>query len=257
MRDICFQASNKYKKIIITGSDASHLNKELALLMIGKHVENELLPFTFNEFLDFEKIDTQNRPSLTTLEKVKAISALERYLISGGLPFAIKLRNAYLAILFRGIVQRDFFFRLKIRFQEKMKELARYLISNSTSEISYRRIGSVLKFSSKSTVQNWISYLQKEKAKLSNSYQINYWKDYSGIEVYFVIRNGRTINTLINVTSASSIDEINAREIGALLMASRELRCNKLQIVSCDYSNEETFEGNKIKFIPIWRWLLQ
>ena len=73
----------------------------------------------------------------------------------------------------------------------------------------------------------------------------------------FVIRNGRNINTLINVTDSNSIDEINAREIKALLMASRELRCNNLQIITWDYSNEETFEAKKIRFVPIWRWLLQ
>ena len=100
-------------------------------------------------------------------------------------------------------------------------------------------------------------HLQKEKAKLSNPYQINYWKDYSGNELDFVIRNSRTINTLINVTNSSSIDEINAREIRALLIASRELLCNNLQIVSWDYSNDETLEGKKIKFTPIWRMLFQ
>ena len=100
-------------------------------------------------------------------------------------------------------------------------------------------------------------HLQREKAKLSNPYQINYWKGHSGNDVDFVIRKCRNINTLINVTNANSIDEINAREIKALLMASRELRCNNLQIITWDYGNEETFEGKKIKFMPIWRWLLQ
>ena len=300
------------KKIIITGSNATLLSKELVSLMTGRHVDHELLPFSFNEFLDFEKTGIQKGQSFTTLEKVKTISALERYLNLGGFPLAIKLGNAYLATLFRDIVERDVIFRYKIRFQEKMKDLARYLISNSTSEISFRRIGSVLQLSGKSTVQNWISYLQnsyllfilerfsfklkesvmapkkvysvdtgfismlnhsqekgklmenavflhlqREKAKLSNPYQINYWKDHSGNEVDFVIRNGRSINTLINVTNASSKDEINAREIKALLMASRELRCNNLQIITWDYSNEETFEGKKIKFMPNWRWLFQ
>ena len=51
-------------------------------------------------------------------------------------------------------------------------------------------------------------------------------------EVDFDIRNGRTFNTQINVTDASSIDEINAREIKALLIASRELHCNNVQIIT-------------------------
>ena len=132
------------KRIIITGSNATLLSKELASLMTGRHLDHELLPFSFNEFLDFEKTDIQRGPSFTTVEKVKAISALESYLKSGGFPLAIKLGNSYLATLFRDIVERDVIFRYKIRFQEKIKDLARYLISNSTSEISYRRIGSVL-----------------------------------------------------------------------------------------------------------------
>ena len=63
-------------------------------------------------------------------------------------------------------------------------------------------------------------HLQREKAKLSNPYQINYWKDRSGNEADFIIRNGRNIDTLISVTNANLIDEINAREMKALLMAS-------------------------------------
>ena len=89
--------------------------------------------------------------------------------------------------------------------------------------------------------------LEREKAKLPNPYQINYSKDHSGNEVDFVIRNGRDIKTLINVTDANLIDEINAREIKALLMASRELRCNNLQI---SWSNCTTgnFGGFKLIF---------
>jgi hypothetical protein len=84
--------------------------------MTGRHVDQELLPFSFNEFLDFENAGIQKGQSFTTQEKVKTISALERYLKIGGFPLAIKLGNAYLATLFRDIVERDVIFRYKIRF---------------------------------------------------------------------------------------------------------------------------------------------
>ena len=45
------------ERIIITGSNATLLSKEPASLMTGRHVDHELLPFSFNEFLDFEKTD--------------------------------------------------------------------------------------------------------------------------------------------------------------------------------------------------------
>ena len=85
MGDVCYQASNK-QKIIITGSNATLLSKELASVITGRHVDHELLPFSFNEFLDFEKTGIQKGQSFTTLEKVKTISALERYLNLGGFP---------------------------------------------------------------------------------------------------------------------------------------------------------------------------
>ncbi len=33
------------------------LSKEMASLMTGRHVDHELVPFSFNEFPDFEKTD--------------------------------------------------------------------------------------------------------------------------------------------------------------------------------------------------------
>ena len=90
MGDVCFQASSK-QKIIITDSNATPLSKQLASLMTGRHVDHELLQFSFNEFLDLEKTGIQKGQSFTMLEKVKTISALERYLKIGGFPLAKKL----------------------------------------------------------------------------------------------------------------------------------------------------------------------
>ena len=77
MGDVCYQASNK-QKIVITGSNATLLSKELVSVITGRHVDHELLPFSFNEFLDFDKAGIQKGQSFTTQEKVKTISALER-----------------------------------------------------------------------------------------------------------------------------------------------------------------------------------
>ncbi|MCL4480682.1 MAG: AAA family ATPase [Candidatus Thermoplasmatota archaeon] len=112
MGDVCYQASNK-QKIIITGSNATLLSKELVSVITGRHVDHELLPFSFNEFLDFDKAGIQKGQSFTTQEKVKTISALERYLKIGGFSLAIKLGNTYLATLFRDIVKRDVIFGIR------------------------------------------------------------------------------------------------------------------------------------------------
>ncbi len=83
---------------------------------------------------------------------------------------------------------------------------------------------------------------------------VNYWKEYGkaeGLEVDFVISDTNGVRELINVTYASSLEEINAREIKSLKKASRELKCNNLTILTWDY-----FETGEIKYIPLWYWLL-
>jgi len=39
--------------------------------------------------------------------------------------------------------------------------------------------------------------------------------------------------------------------------ASDGLNCKNLEIISWDYEAEEKYEGKIIKFIPLWKWLLE
>ena len=87
--------------------------------------------------------------------------------------------------------------------------------------------------------------------------EIYYWKDYQQNEVDFVIKEGLDVKQLIQVTYASSKDEIEKREIKALLKASEELKCKNLLIITWDYEDELEIENKKIKFIPLWKWLLE
>jgi len=40
------------------------------------------------------------------------------------------------------------------------------------------------------------------------------------------------------------------------LKASKELKCKNLKVITWDYESEEEFKNQKIKFVPLWRWLL-
>ena len=50
------------------------------------------------------------------------------------------------------------------------------------------------------------------------------------------------------------------REIKALLKASKELKCKNLLVINSDKEGEEKIEWfgikARIKFIPLWKWLL-
>ena len=55
---------------------------------------------------------------------------------------------------------------------------------------------------------------------------------------------------------ASARDEIEQREIKSLLKASELLKCKDLLVITWGYEAEEKFKGKRIKFIPLWKWLL-
>ena len=85
--------------------------------------------------------------------------------------------------------------------------------------------------------------------------EIFYWSNPKS-EVDFVLRSGAKIKALIQVTYASSKDEVNARETNGIITASSELHCNNLLVITWDYEAVETVKGKKINFIPLWKWLL-
>jgi len=86
--------------------------------------------------------------------------------------------------------------------------------------------------------------------------EIFYWKDYQQREVDFVIKEGLKIKQLIQVSYVSDKNEINEREIKALLKVSKDLKCKDLLCITWDYEDVEAIGRKKIKFLPLWKWLL-
>jgi len=100
-------------------------------------------------------------------------------------------------------------------------------------------------------------FLELKKLELNNIVEIFYWKDYQQHEVDFVVKEGMRIKQLIQVTHASSREDIEKRETNALLRAGRELKCKNLIVITWDYEDKEKIENKTIKFIPLWKWLLR
>lgn len=119
---------------------------------------------------------------------------------------------------------------------------------------------------------NGLAYKQKEISKMMENavflelkrlqninprLEIYYWKDYQLREVDFVVKRGRRIEELIQVTKAESKADLKEREISSLLAASPELKCRNLKVITWGYEALERQGGKKITFIPLWKWLLK
>ena len=90
--------------------------------------------------------------------------------------------------------------------------------------------------------------------------EVFYFQDSKRHEVDFVVKEGLKVKELIQVTHANAFDEVEHRELRALLKAGDLLRCKELKVITWDYEDEREVKwfGRKgrVKFIPMWRWLL-
>ncbi len=91
--------------------------------------------------------------------------------------------------------------------------------------------------------------------------EVFYWKNPQQEEVDFLIKKDREIKQLIQVCHDVGELETKKREERALLKAGKELKCKNLLIITGDYEAKEETEWynikGKIRYIPLWKWLLQ
>ena len=84
-----------------------------------------------------------------------------------------------------------------------------------------------------------------------------YFYSQPSYEIDFLIREGLTIKQLIQVCYSVVDEDTRKRATKALLRASEELECEDLIIIAWDYEEEEKFKNKRIKFTPLWKWLLE
>lgn len=84
-----------------------------------------------------------------------------------------------------------------------------------------------------------------------------YYYSLNGGEVDFLVREGEKITTLIQACYDLADYQTKERELKSLIKASQELKCNNLLIITSDFEKKERIKGKTIKFIPLWKWLLE
>lgn len=148
-------------RIFITGSNSNLLSKELGTHLTGRHVDIELYPFSFAEFLRANKIKAQ--PGFyATEEKALFSKKFKEYLQKGGMPEAVVFSNeAILIQVINDIIQKDIVSRYSIRKPMELKAVIRFLIANAANPITYRSLRDNFKIKSVNTVQKYIKYAEE------------------------------------------------------------------------------------------------
>lgn len=135
-------------KLIVTGSNARLLKKEISTLLTGRTLSLEIFPLSFREFLSFKGILLQKEKDFIIQEK-KIKSSLKEFLRYGGFPKVVlepdaEVKLQHLRELFEGIVYRDIIVRNKIREEHTAKVAAELALANFSCQLSANKLRNLL-----------------------------------------------------------------------------------------------------------------
>lgn len=287
------QLLDQNKKVIITGSNASLLSKELGTRLTGRHLRKEIFPFSYDEFLKFTN-------------KKRNKDSFNEYLYLGGFPEFLKYRNEeILQELLSNIIYRDIVVRHRLKDSKTIKDLAVYLFSNIGKEYSYNNLRKTFNVGSINTIISYISYLEdsyllfsinrfdyslkkqqtyskkiyaidnglakanslafsKDQGrllenfvflKLRSKYKNVFFFKENDLECDFIIKEKEKITKAFQVCLDLTADN-KAREINGLKAAMSKFGLNTGTIITLNQEEEIKDNKNTIKIVPAWKFEL-
>lgn len=148
--------------LVLTGSNASLLSKELATHLTGRHIPIEIMPFDFMEVLKAKHYDVNPDKLLVPQEKAKLLEYVTQYMTNGGFPEVVTKGvdpRGYLDVLFDAVMFKDVVKRHKVRFSKQIDGLGTYLINNISGQYGTKKLADILNFKSQVTLENYLGYL--------------------------------------------------------------------------------------------------
>ena len=152
----------KGAKVIVTGSSSKLMSEEYATALTGRHLDLNVSPLSFKEFLRFKGVGVSDGVDLLR-ERLKVQNLLIEYLTYGGFPEvalsgSVERKVELLRNYFWDILVKDAAKRFSVEKLAKFEQLARNYISNISSIQSFNKLKRELGISL-DTVERWSGYL--------------------------------------------------------------------------------------------------
>lgn len=279
--------------VLVTGSNATLLSKELGTKLSGRHLDLELAPFSYAEYLRFTN-------------QGAGLASLERYVRQGGFPGFLKTGDyGVLKSLVDDIIYRDIAVRHSIRDAGPLRSLCRFLLGNAAKRTSPSRLKEAMHVKSATTMLEYFNYFEdaylinrleayspSTKSRLllpkktyiadtALAYALNasqspdlgnmlenvvyhhirrlsdeiYYRDDGSSECDFVARGAKGWSA-VQVTWKLD-DENRDREFAGLARAMAEFGLGEGLVVTADQSDFAVHEGYTINVVPAWKYLAE
>jgi predicted AAA+ superfamily ATPase len=135
--------------LYVTGSNAYLLSSELATLLTGRHVEINILPFSFGEYCDFISHEEEASPNSQNFTKSELFG---NFIYSGGIPQVVDFAQTsmlqsddMLRSILSAIIEKDIFRRRGIYNKSNFQKIVDFVFDSVGSYISPSSLSKSLK----------------------------------------------------------------------------------------------------------------
>jgi len=247
--------------IFITGSNSYLLSGELITKLTGRYIEINILPLTFDEYLEIKKFFGKQLSPDNMIE-------LRNYILEGGFPYVAKLnsmndKRIYVQNLINEIYEKDIKKRIQIRNRATFDAIMKYIINNFGSTTSIQNItDDVLKKGIKikrETVNRYINALisakiimQCDRFDMKSRKSIMGEKKYylSDLSFYYALNTDNRINygpvleNIVYTYAASNDYMISVGRIGKLecdfILRDNEMNYSYVQVAYTILESKDT-----------------
>jgi predicted AAA+ superfamily ATPase len=158
-------ADQKYR-IYATGSNAAHASSGMKSEVTGRFIVMNFDNLSFKEFLHFKGVELEQDINMSQ-QSYTILNHFKEYLSTGGFPEILHLENkrSYLSTLFKKVFYGDIISRYKIRNEEGLKFMIKYLAERTGDEIAFNNLKTLIQSAGieigTSTLIEYFKYLEE------------------------------------------------------------------------------------------------
>lgn len=159
-------ADSKYR-VMITGSNAKMLGKEIATTLGGRYIPREIFPFSFEEYLAYHQVELGRNWEFSQKKKAVISKLFSAYFYEGGIAesFDQPDKREYLNALYQKILIGDIVERNGIRNPRVFRFIAKKLADSVMQPMSLNRLQHIVRSTGDSislpTLKDYLEFMQE------------------------------------------------------------------------------------------------
>ena len=158
-------AEEKFR-VMITGSNAKMLSREIASTLGGSYIQRNIYPFSFEEYLDYYDIQLDKNWEFQPEKRLAVVRHFNEYFYRGGFAESFNKtdKREWLTSLYQKILMGDIVERNKIRNPRIFRLLARKLADSVMQPTTLKRLEHIIKSTgdsiSPTVLKDYLDYME-------------------------------------------------------------------------------------------------